>query len=288
MRYINYELTDSNKNTLLRFFHSTVPSGRRMLTEHHHTECEIAMFISGGGIYTVGKKEYKCLPGDVLLFGSDEQHYITDIFEGEKFDIIGIQFEPRFLWSEQGLFDFSLMKLFIDRTPSFENLFDRNNPSAAKIKEDILSIEREFSEKNFNYPLMIKLYICDILMKMIRDFGYVATGNTDMRYGSILKQLSISLDYINSHLEEDITLEALSSLSAMNKTYFSTVFKKFNGISAWDYITIKRVEKAIALLKNTNLKKLDISQRCGFNSSSNFYKSFIKVTGKSPGDYVNK
>ena len=72
----------------------------------------------------------------------------------------------------------------------------------------------------------------------------------------------------------------------MAETYFSSVFKKFNGISPWEYITIKRVEKAVDLIKNTNLTKLDIAEKCGFSSSSNFYKMFSKITGKTPSEYV--
>ena len=58
-----------------------------------------------------------------------------------------------------------------------------------------------------------------------------------------------------------------------------------NGISPWEYITIKRVEKAIGLLKTTNDTKLNIAMQCGFNSSSNFYKAFFRITGKKPGSY---
>ena len=44
----------------------------------------------------------------------------------------------------------------------------------------------------------------------------------------------------------------------MTPTYFSSVFKKFNGLSLWDDITIKRVEKAIQILKTTDMIKLEI------------------------------
>ena len=74
----------------------------------------------------------------------------------------------------------------------------------------------------------------------------------------------------------------------MSKSYFSTIFKKYNGISPWDYITIKRVEKAVTLLKTTDKTKLEIAQSCGFNSPANFYKAFLRITGKSPKYYSKK
>jgi len=72
----------------------------------------------------------------------------------------------------------------------------------------------------------------------------------------------------------------------MSETYFSAVFKKYNGISPWDYITIKRVENAVKMIQNTNLTKLEIAEKCGFSSSSNFYKMFVKITGKKPTDFT--
>ena len=93
-----------------------------------------------------------------------------------------------------------------------------------------------------------------------------------------------ALNFIDSNITSDITLNEIAARAMMTPTYFSSVFKKMNGISPWEYITIKRVEKAVELLKTTELTKLDIAMRCGFTSSSNFYKAFTKITGKTPGD----
>ena len=71
-------------------------------------------------------------------------------------------------------------------------------------------------------------------------------------------------------------------------TYFSYVFKKLNGISLWKYISIKRVERAIELLQAEHISRLEIAERCGFSSSSNFYKTFTALTGKTPGDYARR
>lgn len=71
----------------------------------------------------------------------------------------------------------------------------------------------------------------------------------------------------------------------MSKTYFCGQLKKLNGISLWDYITIKRIEKAITLIESSNLSRLEIALKCGYNNTSNFYYAFKKVTGKTPEDY---
>ena len=94
------------------------------------------------------------------------------------------------------------------------------------------------------------------------------------------------MQYIHQHLSDSITLKELADVAHLTPTYFSSLFKKFNGVSPWKYITIKRVELAISLLRTTSLSKLEIAERCGFSSSSNFYTAFAAVTGKNPSAYT--
>ena len=97
--------------------------------------------------------------------------------------------------------------------------------------------------------------------------------------------MEAALKFIDENLTQKISLEEIANIANMNPTYFSSIFKKLNGISLWEYITAKRVDKAIELLRTTNANKLEIAMDCGFNSSSNFYKAFYHVTGKKPGDF---
>ena len=83
------------------------------------------------------------------------------------------------------------------------------------------------------------------------------------------------------------TLEEISDVAHMSKNYFCRQFKKLNGISPWEYITVKRIERAIRYIENTDLARLEIASKCGYNNASNFYHAFKKVTGKAPGDYKN-
>lgn len=130
---------------------------------------------------------------------------------------------------------------------------------------------------------MVKMYISYILILLLREYGYVK--NTVDFHSETPSLLEKAMIYIDKNLESDISLEQIAEEATMNRTYFSTVFKKYNGISPWDYITIKRVEKAIEYLKNKTSTKTEIAGMCGFSSMSNFYRAFKQVTGKTPNDY---
>lgn len=80
-------------------------------------------------------------------------------------------------------------------------------------------------------------------------------------------------------------LDELAEIASMSKSYFSTVFKKLNGISPWDYLISKRISFAAELLKNTDKTILEIALECGFNNTANFNRAFKKITGKTPSEY---
>lgn len=274
-----------NNKFLLKLYHSTVKSGQRVYREHHHTEFEISVFKSGKGVYTLGKKQYDFQKGDVFVFGSNEVHCITDISADEPLDLLNIQFEPRFIWSSgNNMFDVKFLKIFLERNETFENRLDRTSPSTETIRNIIFNIENEFEKKQPEYELMVKVELLKLLVTAIRGYDYVNPSPFSVRAQSLLS-LEKAMNFIDENLSEDITLEALAKNANMSRTYFCTIFKKMNGISPWNYITIKRIEKAVDMLKSTNLTMIELALRCGFNNTANFNRAFKKVTGKVPGDY---
>ncbi len=283
MRFKEYTFADNAG--AVRVFRSSKPSGKRKFWEHQHTEFEISVIISGSGIYRINGRDYEFEKGDVFILGSDELHCFTDIFYDEKFEILSIKIEPRFLWADRSLNNSEILKVFYARNEHFKNRLDRKNPATAQIREKIFEVEREFEKKDFEYALSVKLLILEILIMLAREYDYVKKDGSQMHQKEVLKQLEAAMKYIDEHIGEKITLDMLAKTAFMNRSYFSTVFKKFNGISPWEYITIKRVEQAIFLVKTSDFTKTEIAARCGFSGMANFYKAFKKVTGKVPSDF---
>lgn len=278
MRYGEATLDDKKENPILKAFFSTVPGGKREYREHHHAECELSTIISGSGIYTVGQKEYAFSAGDVFLFGGDEVHCLTDI--SDNFLLLNIQFKPQLLWADSDAF--SVLRIFFARNNRFENKIE-NNAYTREIHNKIILLSKELSDKRDGYALMVKYILYSILLTIVREYDYIDFSEEYTYLKSTIKSMRAALDYIDNNLfDASLSLKDIADRASMSPSYFSGTFKKMNSVSPWEYITIKRVEKAVELLKTTSLTKLDIAQRCGFSSSSNFYKAFSKVTGKNP------
>jgi len=280
MRSLDYYLGEDRSNFIIMSYHSTLSPQKREYREHHHTECEISLFLSGRGVYSVHGNRHIFAPGDVFLFGSNEAHCITEIYE--DMEVLNIHFEPRLLWEHSETVE--LLNLFAARSKSFSNQF----PCDETLRQTLLTLEAELSQENPCRTVTCKYLLFSALVHLIRNYDCVAPERILTVPSVTIRSLRHAVDYIHEHLETKLTLKEIADVACMTPTYFSSVFKKYNGVSPWEYITIKRVERALDMLRSTDMTKLEIAERCGFSSSSNFYKAFVHVTGKTPSAYARK
>ena len=281
MRTKEYVLRDDYERVIIKSYHSVLAPQTRPLREHHHTECELSIFLAGAGTYAVGEREYHFEAGDVFLFGSNEAHCITKITE--QMDLLNVHFEAKLLWERPESTE--LLNLFAARSKSFSHQFPHGDP---KLKQYVLDLCNELQTDQPCRLLSSKCALFAVLVHMVRSYDCINPERVINAPSSVTKSLKKAIYYIIENLQSKLTLDEIAAVACMTPTYFSSVFKKFNGVSPWEFITIKRVEKAIEMLKTSSLSKLEIAERCGFSSSSNFYKAFLHITGKKPGDFVTK
>lgn len=105
------------------------------------------------------------------------------------------------------------------------------------------------------------------------------------RYDNVMPELvSNTMQYVEEHLTEDISLAKLSHILNYSSKYISVQFKAHTGLSLREYILDQRVECAMRFLAAGS----SVSQACldsGFSDYSNFLRSFKKKTGISPGRF---
>lgn len=273
-----------NGDCLLRIFYSEALPKKREWREHHHTELEISLVKEGQGVYTVGAAQYTIKPGDVFLFGTHEEHYITDISGCERLRLMNIHFEPRFIWAGSDLFDVKYLRIFFDRSENFRNRLDRENPATPEIVRLLVEIEREAAERREEYELMVKIKLLSLLVLLLREYDYVSDGTSYVESAKY-SQISGAMKYIDENLAEPLTLDEIAARANLNKTYFTTLFKKLNGVTPWEYLTARRIEKSYSLLSRRDMNILEVANSCGFNNASNFNRAFRKLTGMTPSEY---
>ncbi len=90
------------------------------------------------------------------------------------------------------------------------------------------------------------------------------------------------VDYINSHLSEDLTVSKLAAQACISSFYFHRIFTSVIGEPVGAYITRLRLEMAAQQLGIPRPNLSDIAYNCGYNSKYALSKAFKKQFGVSP------
>ncbi len=112
--------------------------------------------------------------------------------------------------------------------------------------------------------------------------------NSEIISDNIQKNLNKIINYIDSHYtDNDLSLELLAEKVNISVSYVSAILKKERNTTFVKYLTTLRMEKAKELLKNPNLKIVDIAESVGYSEAYYFSHSFKKYQGVSPKEYRN-
>lgn len=112
-----------------------------------------------------------------------------------------------------------------------------------------------------------------------------ATGAATARIEMTTRQLRLVTNFIEAHLDEDLTLESLSAAPYMSPFRFARAFRKATGHSPRQYVIARRIERAKELLRSTNFEIVDIANRVGFATQSHFTTIFGRRCGTTPRRY---
>lgn len=93
-------------------------------------------------------------------------------------------------------------------------------------------------------------------------------------------------DYIEAHLEEEITLADLAKESLFSPWYSYRLFHAMTGLTPTGYIRKLRLSKSARQLKNTDCRIADVAFALGFGSVDGYQRAFRKEFGCNPSEYA--
>lgn len=152
-------------------------------------------------------------------------------------------------------------------------------------ERELLNVQFMMSQMLFEFEndsdfsdLLIKNYMECLLMMILRKCEFRKEKLRDSENDSIRKALL----YIHSHFRENPTLVQVSEVAGFNKNYFSGLFHQKTGKTYKEYINALKLEHSKKLALTSNLSITEICYASGFNSLTNFLRSFRQHFGTSP------
>lgn len=91
-----------------------------------------------------------------------------------------------------------------------------------------------------------------------------------------------SIRFMNRHLFQPIGVQEVADAVNLSPSHFSRRFKARTGYSPYEYIVLRRIDRAKYLLASTDKSIKEIAFATGYNSEENFIHSFQKNVGISP------
>jgi len=258
-----------------------VSNERMQLDQHFHTDYEI-IFIEEGVLH------FK-INGIPYVFDKNCIIFVNR-FEKHEADFLKLPYVRYVLildsdFLNQNIRNPVLSSILKNRPKGFTNGFKLSDTDAEYVKSLLNNCTTEYISKSFYWEHSIVSDITKLLVFLYRNYGDhfpIATNNSKV---DLVQKI---YDFIALNYLEDISLDSIASYLYLNKYYISHVFKELTGYSIKRFIILNRISRAKDLLYRTEKSISEIGFNSGFNSTSNFIRSFNKEEDMTPLQYRKK
>lgn len=251
---------------------------------HHHDFSKIVILIDGDLTYYIEGKAYILKPWDILFVNKNEIH--KPVVNADKYyERIVIWLNPDFI-AKYAQGNNNLLKCFEVAMKNNYNLLRLNMKSIENIKNLIQDIQSCDNSNEFGSEILKESLFIQLMVLMNRLF-LNSDKNRDIEDIQYDKTIEEVLSYINSNLENDLSIDTIASKFFISKYYLMRKFKNQIGSSIHSYVIQKRLILAKSLISD-GLSMSTVCSKCGFNDYSSFVRAFKKAYGVSPSNYNSK
>lgn len=248
-------------------------------TVHNHDGYEVVLFLKGDVNIMIEPELFKMKRGDMFFISPLVFHGIDlEDISGYERIVINVQYE--------------YLKNLGDAETDFSTLFrtgDSSNMNHLRIPEESISkfisiagkLEEALHSNSFGHSVLSKAYLAEFLLMTCK---YSENVPPQKKRSSMPEVVSRILDYIDTHLSEDITINAMSAELHYSSDHLSRAFSDATGDSLKHYINAKKIALAQKLLLQNN-SPYDVCFMVGYNNYSSFSRRFSKQIGMSPKQY---
>ena len=270
-------MTDYQKTGYLledyRLFHLRSDSGIRP-DYHYHEFSKILLLVSGSGSYVVDGQRYSIRSGDAVLIGSGCVHR-PEFEVGVAYERIILYISPEFL-QRQSVPECDLRECF---NGQHGHVLRADEAQQKVIFQLAASLEKELSGSDYGREILSNSLLLRLLVQISRNLrkNREQTGLMEPKNDRVLKLIR----YMDAHLAEDISIDALAEQVYLSKYHMMRLFRKETGITVHDYLTQRRLLLARDHIRS-GLSATDACYRSGWRSYSSFTRAYAKQFGTTP------
>ena len=262
------------------------PSHPHDLTEieHRHDFCELVLVTRGSAMHMLEGNMFPVTAGDVFLLQGRQRHYF---YERKNLDLINIMYDPdKIVLPENelrrmpGYCAMFMLEPTFRRQHRFASRLHLRRVPLAHVERLVEEMERECDEVKAGHEVALRAKLLELMVYLSR--AYVASDTTEahalLRVGNVIGALE-------NNFAKDWTLDDLLKIAHMSRSNLMRVFRQATGQPPIGYLVRLRIQRAMELLRGTDLSVTEVALEVGFNDSNYFTRSFRKATSQSPRQY---
>lgn len=234
---------------------------------HTHPFAELFYVKSGSGIFFIEDQSFPIYKDELIIINPNVEHTEVSLASPPlEYITLGIE-DFQFSFTHKG---------------TYLALKDKN--ITKNLGGYFSSIVKEVENRSPGYETICQDFLEILTLLLLRQtnsaFELIPAENTTRECSRIKR-------YIDSHYQDDITLDSLAKMAHLNKYYFAHAFTKFYGQSPIQYLTSRRLKTSRDLLETSDYTISEIAQLSGFSSPSYFAQCFRKNCGMTALAYRN-
>ncbi len=248
---------------------------------HWHPEFEIVSAKAGVLDYQVGEEHVLLEAGDRIFVNSNMLHGISQAAGDAPDPMPGIVF-PGTIIAPEGS---RIYQRYIRRIAACDRLpyivFRKGEHE--EIHAAVERIYGLLDEGGDFYELGLLAELIFIFESLNRNFEeWPRTQISRVRLNAQIRVQQM-LSFIYLHYAENVTLADISAAASISRSEAGRCFAAYLHMPPIEYLVRYRLEKACELLADSSLPIQEISQACGFHSTSYFTRRFRSLYGYPPG-----
>lgn len=251
---------------------------------HWHKEIEFTLILSGNMFYQVNEETYYLSKGEAL-FGNSNTLHTGRMDKHKDCRYLSVTFDPKIIYGYEGSLIQNKYINPLQKDTTFSALhFDLSMPWHKEVVEYLWQLYALKEQDAYLKELDIQLLLLKIWRLLISNRPHTAKEikKQDEQNVRRIKQI---LSYIETKYSEKIELEDIARHINLCKSECCRLFKRYMGISLFEYIIEYRIEKSLPFVTAADISVTEAAFRVGFSDPNYYSKVFRKLKGCSPTKY---